>query len=355
MIVLLAALLITEPVVSHPYTATAKPVALARTDTGAVACWTNAPQVLCAVLRPSGGFDAAVALPSLMPGASDTNPAVGWNGSELLVAYEEEGAPNSILLTPLDRNLHAITQPIRLMYATKAGAPPSLAWDGKEWLLTQRSFATRLSPALDFIQNIAGDSSVLEGAVSGGRFLYVNEPLARGTVVPCSALSYYPPPCTTTVTTNEWTAMLLPSGKVGLPLSPAPIGANATVASRVRGALLVWPLADASLIAAPLEGTRLGATHTVATAGSDIVAPRVAATENNALLVWEDANDIRGVLLHADGTADGEPFLIAATAQKERHPSALALNETEYVVVYELEGRLATRFVLIQPIRRRTR
>ncbi|HKO56639.1 MAG TPA: hypothetical protein VJ276_12235, partial [Thermoanaerobaculia bacterium] len=108
------------------------------------------------------------------------------------------------------------------------------------------------------------------------------------------------------------------------------------------------------LTATTLDSARLGKGQRAAIT-TDQAAPRVAATATGALVVWEDHHDIRGVLLRADDTPDGEPFVIAGTAADERHPSPLALDNGEYLVVYEVDGRLATRLVLTQTMRRRSR
>jgi hypothetical protein len=128
-------------------------------------------------------------------------------------------------------------------------------------------------------------------------------------------------------------------------------------AGRARGALFVGPAVESastiSIIATPLEGDGLGTSYKVATAERAGGAARFRHGERRDGGVGE-AGDVHGVLLHADGTQNGEPFVIVGTAQHEGHPSVLALSDSEYVVAYELEGRLATRFV-VQALRRRSR
>jgi hypothetical protein len=364
-LLLLASLLVTEPVVSHPFSAppaglfgtSTKTVALARTDTGAVACWTDSPRVVCAQLLPAGGLGPEVVLDSALAGGNDAQPAVGWNGRELLVAFEELGPPNRVVLSRLDRGLRPLAPPRTLTYATDGGPAPSVAWNGREWLVTQRVFAMRLTPALDVIATVSAESPVVEGAAAGDDFVFINMPISRTTFGPCIWIPWYG--CSRqTIITNEWTATLVPGGAIALPLPRQPLAASATLASRGRGVLFVWPELDprsgVALAATPLDAARLGQSHPAAIA-TDLAEPRVAATAGGALVVWEERGDIRAVLLRADDTPDGDPFFIAATSARERHPSVLALDHGEYLVVYELDGRLATRFVLTQTARRRSR
>ncbi|HKO55299.1 MAG TPA: hypothetical protein VJ276_05430, partial [Thermoanaerobaculia bacterium] len=242
MFLLLASLLVTGPVVSHAFKApadglfgtTTKSIALARTDTGAVACWTDSPRVACAQLLPAGGLGPEVVLDSALQGGNDAQPAIAWNGRELLVAFEELGPPNRVVLSRLDRDLRPLAPPRTLTYATDGGPAPSVSWNGKEWMITQRVFATRLTPALDVIATVTAESPIVEGAAAGSDFVFINMPINRTTFGPCNWIPLFG--CSRqTIITNEWTATLVPGGPIALPLPVQPLAASATLASRGRG------------------------------------------------------------------------------------------------------------------------
>ncbi|MBV9496130.1 MAG: hypothetical protein JOZ54_17920 [Acidobacteria bacterium] len=362
-----AAPLVTQAVVSHTYApppgvfaATAKAVSLVRTDAGVVGCWANAPQILCATLAPAGGFDTPVVLPSYTSGVAGSVPAVAWNGRELLVAFEEG---ENIALVRLDRSLRVLAPPKPLEFRASAGSAPALSWNRNEWLLTYRNYEAYIAATGAAMYAESDPWPVVDSGLSGDEVVVIHSPGTRTVAGPpsCHYIMYGFGCCTicnpTTVQEPEWHATSSVVGPVPLPLDRYTDARSAALAQRGNGALLVWPqieFATSALLTASLDGNRLGATQRIGVTANGVL-PRIAATPTNGLVVWEEAGDIRGVLVDADGKADGDPFVIAATAPVEAHPSVIAMNENEYVVAYEIEGKLATRFVILQQSKRRSR
>lgn len=380
MFFLLASLLVTSPTVTEAYQKplpvfgiTSKAVALARTDAGVVGCWGEArmgggSQVVCARMAADGRFETPVAIPPGTPGGNDAVPALGWNGKELLVAFEENGSPNRVVMTRLDRDLRPIETRVAL-YAADGGPAPAVAWNGTEWLVTVRQSATRFTSNLQVAGATAADTPIQDTVAVGGTFVLLTDPAVTTTTQTHCTVVYGFTICSQIpVTTSSWTGRLLPSD-ASFPLvgSPDRVSGTAAGAARSRDFFVAWPERDpaggVNLYAAAYTASGAPvASYTVTTMPVPREDPHiaVAATDDGALVVWEESADIRGTLLDAGGKPKGEPFAIAAAApdeqHDEQHPVALALGGGRYLVAYELVDhgltRLATRFVLTAPVSR---
>jgi len=364
---LLASLLITAPSLTPAYQkplplfgTTAKPVSLAPVDDGVVGCWgemaeAGGSQVVCARLGNGRSFDAPVALAPAIPGSSDAVPAIAWNGSELLVAFEEQGLPNRLVIAALDRQLRAIEPPHMLTYLPDGGTAPSIAWNGREWLVAARNHLFRLSPARLIVAASDTDMQIQNAVAAGGSFVLLGAPTTiKGFKTQClSGISW----CVTVpVTTTDWSIRLLPSNtSIPFPGSADLLAGEASAASRPGGLVLAWAESSAGRFAlnvAPFVTSSVAGRSVAATTEEFSGDPHlnVAANGDAALLVWEESANIRGLFLTAAGKPDGEPFAIAATASEEHRPVALALGPGEYLVAYEIDDRgttrLATRYVI---------